>query len=246
MKKTLLLFASALTFGAAAQAQVAIIPKGGLTLSTISYEKTDHFPIEEDDSKSITGFVAGLGFNLPITKDGFFSVQPEVLYLQKGYRIDYSNTFGSIDQEEKFNYLEIPVLGKVNFGTETIKLYVNAGPSFGYALNGKYESVVKAGPLSLTTSGKNIFEAEPDNSTGDDAYYDPKYHNRLDIGVQFGGGVGLTVGPGAVLLDARYGLGLTNFYKGNTDNSSDADNDPNIKNRVFAFTLGYAIPLGSK
>jgi hypothetical protein len=246
MKKTLLLFALALTFGAAAQAQVSIIPKGGLTLSTISYEKTANFSIEEEESKSTTGFVAGLGFNIPITEDGFFSVQPEVLYLQKGYRVDYSNALGSLDLEEKFNYVEVPVLGKVNFGTEKIKLYVNAGPSFGYALDGKYESVVKAGPLSLNTSGKNIFEAEPDNSTGDDAYFDPKYYNRLDIGLQFGGGIGLAVGPGAVLLDARYGLGLTNFYKGNTDNSSNADNDPNIKNRVFAFTLGYAIPLGGK
>ncbi len=246
MKKTLLLFASSLTLGAAAQAQVSVIPKGGLTLSTISYEKTDHFPIEEDDSKYTTGFVAGIGFNIPITEDGFFSVQPEVLYLQKGFRIDYSNTLGSLDLEEKFNYLEIPVLAKVNFGTERIKLYVNAGPSFGYALNGKYESVVKAGPLSLTTSGKNIFEEEPENSTGDDQYYNPEYHNRLDIGVQFGGGVGLTLGPGAVLLDARYGLGLTNFYKGDTGNNSSADDDPNIKNRVFAFTLGYAIPLGGK
>jgi hypothetical protein len=245
MKKNLLLVAALFTFGAAS-AQVSIIPKAGLTLSTVSHEKTDNFPFEKDDVVTNTGFTAGIGFNLPLTEDGFFSIQPELLYLQKGYRIDYNNPFGSLDHKQKINYLEVPVLAKINFGTETIKLYVNAGPSFGYTLGGSYESIIKSGALSLTTSGKSFFKEEPSNSTGDDEYYDPKYHNRFDIGLQFGGGVGLAVGPGTLLFDARYGMGLNYFYKGNTDNSSNGDNDPNFKSRVFAFTLGYAIPLGGK
>jgi len=245
MKKNLLLVAALSTFGVAS-AQVSIIPKAGLTLSTISHKKTDNFPLEQDDVVTNTGFTAGIGFNLPLTEDGFFSVQPELLYVQKGYRINYTNPLGSLDSRQKFNYLEVPVLAKVNFGTETIKLYVNAGPSFGYALGGSHESIVKSGPLSITTSGKNLFKEEPANTNGDDDYYDPKYYNRLDLGLQFGGGVGLAVGPGALLLDARYGMGLNYFYKGRTDNNSNGDNEPNFKNRVFAFTLGYAIPLGGK
>jgi hypothetical protein len=59
--------------------------------------------------------------------------------------------------------------------------------------------------------------------------------SRFDFGLQFGGGLSVGVGPGALIGDVRYGLGLTDLY----------DEDKS-KNRAFAFTLGYAIPLTGK
>ena len=42
-------------------------------------------------------------------------------------------------------------------------------------------------------------------------------------------------GPGKLIVDGRYNLGLSNI--------SDVKGE-NIKNRGFVFSLGYAIPIG--
>ncbi len=200
MKRTFLLLALIVTLGTVAQAQVSIIPKGGVAFTNVNYDQ------DLAGQKSKTGFVAGLGINFPITSDNFFSIQPELLYVQQGFRA----TAG----DYKVNYVNVPLLLKVNFGMENVPIYVNAGPAFGYALSGS------------GTDGDNAFSL-------DDV-------NRLDIGLQFGGGVGFGVGPGSLLLDARYGFGLTNLY--NLEGAPDSENKS--KNNVFQFTLGYAIPFG--
>ena len=115
--------------------------------------------------------------------------------------------------------MELPVLAKINFGGESFRLYVNGGPSVAYALFGKTNNT--------------------DIEFGDGA--DVSFNNRIDLGLQFGGGIGFKAGPGDILLDARYGLGLSNLL-----DESVAGTDNELQNRVFAFTLGYAIPLGGR
>jgi hypothetical protein len=249
MQKTLLLSIALLAFSAA-RAQVSIIPKGGLTYATIAFKTRETFIRDKESVQSVTGFVSGIGLNVPLAKNGAFSVQPELLYVQKGYRTDITNWAGRTDARIRFNYLEVPVLGRFTLGTEKFKLYVNAGPSFAYGLDGQHEAFTNAGTFSSTREGRNFFRKRPGLIAGDNQYYDPKYFNRFDVGGQLGGGVGLSIGPGALLLDARYGFGISHFYKGgNTDYQYPVtiiDPDPNIKNRVFALTLGYAIALSGK
>ncbi len=252
MKKTLLFFATAFAFGTA-RAQVSIIPRGGLTFSTISFKETVNFISDPAIVGPIAGFASGIGFNIPLAKDGVFSVQPELLYVQKGYRYDVKEPWIDFQAREQFNYLEVPVLARLTLGIGKFKIYANAGPSLAYGLNGQNKFIWNTSGRSSTSSGKNIFRNAPNGySWGDDNkyYYDPKYYNRFDLGGQFGGGVGFSIGPGDLLLDARYGLGLSHFYKGDKSAYNNTypitDRDPNVKNRVFALTLGYAIPLGSK
>ncbi len=198
MKKSFLFFALLLMLGTAAQAQVSLIPKGGITLSNVNFDQ------DLAGQKSRLGYVAGLGVNFPLTSDKFFSIQPELLYIQQGTR--------ATDGDFNLNYVQLPLLVKINFGMENLPIYVNAGPSFGYLLND---------PVNLGTMTFN----------------DP---NKLDIGLQFGGGVGFGLGPGSLMLDARYGFGLTDIRK----EAGVADSFNKSKNNVFQFTLGYAIPLG--
>jgi hypothetical protein len=129
-----------------------------------------------------------------------------------------------IKTESKFNYLELPVLAKVAFGSPVIKGYLNAGPSLALGLTGKYK----------VEGGMN--PGEMDIRFGDSMDDTRRYiDNRFDFGVQFGGGASFGVGPGAIIADVRYGLGLT-----------DLDSRDQSKNRTWAFTLGYAIPLSGK
>jgi hypothetical protein len=251
MKKTLLLFAAAFAFGAA-RAQVSVIPKVGLTLARQHFDQTPNTIFGKEYYKTNCGLTAGVGFNVPLSKEkSLFFLQPELLYVQKGQRFEYANEFYKAKGKDVMNYLEVPVLAQVKFGTEQIKCFVAAGPSLAYALGGRYafDGVTLggiAGGTSTHLEGRTVFRKAPENNISNNQYMDPAYFNRLDVGVQAGGGIGLAVGPGMLQLEARYGHSLTSFYKGNTDNNSTADDQANFWNRTLAFTLGYAIPLGGK
>lgn len=249
MKRTILLAAALFAFGAA-NAQVSVIPKAGLTLARQHFAETSHAMFTRKHNKNIAGFTAGVGFQVPVGKNNRFSFQPELLYVQKGRRLKYSGEYRAITMDDPnlnedglveinsktvINYLEIPLLGRAGFGSGPFKFFVIAGPSVGYALNGRY--MWKTSPYSIDghSEGRVRFKKEPENYTGDDYYRDPARYNRVDVGIQAGAGCGLAVGPGVLQCEARYGFGLTPHFKGGTD-----------ANRVLAFTLGYAVPLGGK
>jgi hypothetical protein len=214
MKKIVLLLALIATIGFSAQAQTMLIPKGGAVFSNL---KTN-----ESGVSGRTGFVGGLGFGIPVTADNFFMIQPEILYIQKGANFSTTGTTTRIGNTS-VNYLEVPVLAKINFGGESFRAYVNGGPSIAYALFGR----------------TNQNGAVVNVTFGDDA--DVTFNNRIDFGLQFGGGIGFKAGPGDILLDLRYGMGLSNLL-----NQPVAGTDTEAQNRVYALTLGYAIPLGSR
>jgi hypothetical protein len=240
MKKTFLCIASVMTFGLVSQAQVTITPKVGATFGNYAYgEEQD----EEETTKYNSGLTLGAGFNFALGE--VFSIQPELLYVQKGFKMSEDDSY----IKTHFNFIEIPVLARASFGSETVKAYVNAGPSLGYGLNGK--SSFKFSGMGVTVSGteKIRFAEEPDNGGEEDVtYLDPKEVNRVDLGLQFGAGVGFQAGPGSLVLDLRYGLGMSNFYKTQTvkNNNVTITTEGFGKSRTLAFTVGYAIPLGGK
>ncbi|MCW2263061.1 MULTISPECIES: porin family protein [Sphingobacterium] len=83
-------------------------------------------------------------------------------------------------------------------------VYVNAGPSIGLLLD-------KDSKL-IQNYGEKL--------------------NKIDFGVQMGAGVALPAGPGKIIVDARYNLGLNDLGKIST-----------IKNRGIMASFGYAIPF---
>jgi hypothetical protein len=219
-----------LTVGYTAQAQVSIIPKVGLTISDVA------LPEKEEGQKSVSGMLFGAGFNFPIVGE-VFSIQPELLYIQKGTALIGSDQGVSLDMKIHTNYLEVPLLAKVAFGSESVKAYLNVGPSFGYGLGGNvnYKANIMGFPIEGT--GKVKFGEKPEDANEEDWYIE----NRIDLGLQFGGGLAFKAGPGSILLDARYGYGMSNLSK---DSSGSGDNKS--QNRTIAISLGYAIPLGGR
>jgi hypothetical protein len=224
MKKCLLLVAVLFLLGWSAQAQVYLIPKGGITSSNVNFDQ------DLTNQKSNMGFVGGLGLSFPITSDNFVAIQPELLYIQKGFKA--SNYTNLTNARVNYNYLEVPLLLKVNFGEEAFRAFVNAGPSFGYALGGRQRGDNQDMRIRF---GNNT-------NTSDIMYFNPDNYNRLDIGLQFGVGGGIAAGPGDLTLEARYGIGLTDF----NDISGAPDSQNKSKNRVIALMLGYAIPFGGR
>lgn len=218
--KKLFLLGTVVFFAGVSYAQT-IIPKAGVTLSKISLEDSD------TDLKSSLGFTLGVGFNFPINK--MFSVQPELSFVQKGFKEEAGFSEGALtvkaEDTYKINYLELPVLARATFGSNT-KFFLNAGPSFGFGLGGKYKydfSVSYQGQAESNSGDAKIKFGDNDDEESEDIYVD----NRIDLGLQFGGGV---IIADKVMIDIRYGLGL-----------SDLIDDQKSKNRVLQFTVG--IPL---
>jgi hypothetical protein len=188
-----------------------IIPKAGISLAKFGGS-------DVEDAKFNMGFTLGAGFNLPIG-NGPISVQPELNYIQKGAKGDLEIEEITVSTKMKLNYIEVPVLVKATFGDAT-KFFINAGPSIGLGLSGKMK--VESGGMSASVDVKF---GEP--KEGEEALYMEK---RMDLGVQFGGGV---IIADKVMVDIRYGLGLT-----------DLNEDVSMKNNALQFTIG--IPLSLK
>jgi hypothetical protein len=82
-----------------------------------------------DDPQSKFGADVAILYTLPIG-NGFFSLQPELHWMQKGSTF---SDFNNNDITNTMNYLELPILLRFNFGG-SLKLFAIGGPSAGYLL----------------------------------------------------------------------------------------------------------------
>jgi hypothetical protein len=94
--------------------------KAGASLTTYAGKGTDTF-------NNLTRFHGGLVLNKALTNDGSFSLQPELLYSQKGAEVEQSGSRFS----SKLEYLDLPLLARFNAGG----FFVEAGPQLGYLLS---------------------------------------------------------------------------------------------------------------
>jgi energy-coupling factor transporter transmembrane protein EcfT len=209
------------------------IPKAGLTITTLNAK--DFVKEMDNNIKSQTGFVIGVAYTIPVgtVGKGIFSVQPELSFIQKGFKVDATGDFSgsesayyiSTQQEYKINYLEIPVLAKYEFGSDLLRFAIHAGPSLAFGLNGSYKSKMHI---------MDDFEYDETTDTkGDIRFYDSdetnttNFDHNIDFGLQ--GGAGVTIAK-HIVFDVRYGMSLTNL-----------NHQEKSKNRVLQFTVGVPI-----
>ena len=176
MKHLLTIF-SLLLCVTALSAQLGLGIRGGVHLNDISYDEG------EIETEGRAGLALGVFVELDISDN--FAIQPEIAFLQKGYR--YETSIFNIDQEYRVltNYIDIPVLAKLKFGDNT-GFYLQAGPQFGYAV------------------GQSI---EVDGEELDVEFSDNEDYNRGEVTGVVGAGITLA----GIFLDARYNLGLTSL-----------------------------------
>ncbi|RQO39362.1 PorT family protein [Chryseobacterium sp. KBW03] len=140
---------------------------------------------------------------------------------QAGLGVNIQTGVKNFSIQPEVNFISKGTKFKNSFGNETYNfnyievpvlakysfgpVYVNAGPSIGF-LMGKSDKIKAAYGKTKT----------------------------IDFGVQMGAGIAIPAGPGKMIIDGRYNLGLSNI--------SD-EKGVDVKNRGFAVSLGYAIPL---
>lgn len=178
------------------------------------------------------GFAGGIILNAPIVEN-FFSIQPELLYSQKGFENkpnEYDNTIAGIGYKEKregkvnYNYLDLPILAKINADG----FYFEAGPQISYLLSSSNETKTTR---TNTVSGKvDTFEAQNQNDVSD--------LNRTELGYAAGLGYqaenGLSVG-------LRYAGAFSDLVKSENGDTYFNGDLKNARHSAFQVSLGYLI-----
>ncbi len=143
--------------------------------------------------------------------------------------------FADFKNETILDYLELPVLGRLTFG-QKIRFFVNAGPYAGY--------LVRAKAVTRGTSALYFDEAHtipviipPDTQPLTiplDADTDVKDSlKKWNFGLAFGGGLKFGAGPGEIVLEAHFQLGLSTIQK-------DVATSGNSKTGAVVISAGYA------
>lgn len=83
MKKTVFAAAALLATAAVSSAQAQSVRLG--LRAGANYSNLAGNVKNQDTYNNKIGFLGGVMLNVPVTDDGFFSVQPEILYSQKGF-----------------------------------------------------------------------------------------------------------------------------------------------------------------
>ena len=186
--------------------------KGGYNYSSFNGEVA-----KDNTLKGLSGFYVGALLELPL--GDVLSLQPEVIYSRQGaaWEKDYNIPIlgkGSLKNDLRLDYLNIPVMAKVNLGP----LFLQGGVQFGF-LVGKPET-------SSTVNGRRVTE-ELDK----DAYA------SFDFGVGAGLGVNLSE---HFFIEARYTHSLTNALDPDNNSLKNAriSDDNNFKNAVLSVGLG--------
>ena len=165
MKKIILSLAILAGVSSAAQAQSARFGvKAGLNLSNASGDNTSN-------NKNLTGLAAGLMADFGFSD--LISFHPELLYSQKGAKLEYNG----LTAQDRINYLDIPLLLRVNADG----LFFEAGPQAGILVGRKFESNVLPG--STSTNGVRKFDV------GYVAGVGYQLSSGLELGVRYNGGI---------------------------------------------------------
>ena len=222
MKRIILSLALLAGFASAANAQTGVRYgiKGGYNLATFS----------GPDSKSSeykSGFSAGGFLNFGIAD--IISIQPELLYSQKGASIDnFQGSTGSTNARFKstIGYLDVPIMVRVNAGEDGKGLFFELGPQGSFVLHNS----------DFTQTG-NTSTQSTDNTSTDDL-------NKVVLGYAAGLGYQLTSG---LSLGLRYTGDFSQVYKDGTSKAYTSalyaggnGKNPNVHNSVFQFQVGYS------
>ena len=228
MKKSAIFAAALLATAAVSSAQaqeVRIGLRAGANYSNLAGNINN-----QDTYNNKFGFLGGVMVNVPVTSDGFFSVQPEVLYSQKGFEnkpTEYSvlGIPGTMQKREgsvNYNYLDVPVLLKVRASG----LVFEAGPQYSYLLSANNKTKTTTIPAF---GGTTTTEAQSKT--------DVNGLNRNELGYVAGVGYEATNG---LSLNLRYTGAFSDFVKSGNDSYFNGDLK-NARHSAFQLSLGYLI-----
>ena len=154
--------------------------------------------------KSLNGMAFGVTARYMCEKyfNMMCAIQAEINYTQRGWNEDIDdgteNTYS-----RTMNYVEVPLLAHLAFGKDALdkgaRFFINMGPQVAFFLNEKEKMSDNWDP-SYRPNG--VIQQ-----------YGKMVENKFDYGIVGGAGLELSTKAGHFLLEGRYYLGLSDFYK---------------------------------
>lgn len=207
-----------------ANAQIRVGVQTGINVTDLKTDLTE----EGFKTATRTRFIAGglLTYNfIPL-----LGIQFEPAYVQKGATVNFLFVENSLTAEVEgsisANYLELPLLLKLNIPSVLIKPYLIAGGSVALKLGDAKLKIEKA-----TVNGQDFSSLIPPEER--EQTLELKSNDYI---VSFGGGVEIPVGLISLLLEARYDLGLQNI-------NNEPDDDTEYKTRGIQIKAGLLVEL---
>ncbi len=162
------------------------------------------------DNDFCTSFQGGLAFDVNVVKS--FSVNTGVMFIQKGYRSEYSDYRGMMKTKDNISYMEIPVLASYRVKlSDAAQFQLNVGPYFAFGISGKQK-------VTSTFPGLQDYEI--------DSFDEYDGMKKSDMGIH----VGIAVVYSNIYVGANYERGLKNV-----SNKKNGD----FQNGTICINLGY-------
>lgn len=217
----LLILVSSFSVGKAQQPfkrELAIGFGGGANLSSIGF-------VPKVEQGMILGMHAGV--TMRWITENHLGLTLELNYAQQGWKEDLPLINPEVEGSERYeynrtiNYLEMPFMTHIYFGSKRVRFIINIGPKIGYAIG--------------ESTTQNLNGAEPNRNN---AQHDLPIEKKLDWGICGGPGIEFRTGIGSFLLEGRYYFALGNIY-----NSRHADPFSKSNAQVISAKLSYLFDL---
>ena len=155
--------------------------KGGYAWSNLKFAGATDIPTLTDIKNPVGGIYFSIGL-------GLFSIQPEILYIRQGARMEALPDW----MEDRVDYIQVPLLLKIHVLPGPISPMIYGGPYGAYLLSAK--GVAFIGGVNQSTDIKDQIKS-------------------TDYGVVFGGGIDFRLPVIKLSAEVRYNLGLANVAK---------------------------------
>lgn len=199
-------WSAAMAQGSHYEGNIFVGAKGGVTVSRTLFN-----PSVPQSMK--VGGLAGL--MVRYIEENHFGIIAELDFEQRGWK----ESFGETDfrYARTLNYLQIPVLAHIYFGSSRTHFFVNAGPEIGFMLGDSHSAnfdpenihTIPGFPLQGRQVAELTLVAEP----------------KVDFGISGGLGAEIfTNGKGSLVIEGRFYYGLGNTVRcGRTQTFSSAN-----------------------
>ena len=199
----------------------AIGGKAGATLSSVSFSPEVH-------TKFSQGFTMGIAARY--TEEKYFGLIAEVNFTQRGWADDFARDEApQFNYTRTLNYISIPLLTHIYFGSNKVRGFVNLGPEVGFMLSNS---------ISANFDYEN-YSSIPDFPQGyrNNEQLNMPIDRKFDYGILGGAGVEFIIRrKHSIMLEGRYYFGLGNIYK-----DSKRDFFAASRNQSIEISLKYMI-----
>jgi len=169
-------------------------------------------------------------------------LQPITMELPDGLPIPPGTIlYADFRNETVLDYIEMPVMARLTF-SDGIRFFVEAGPYFGYLVRARaltegssafYFDEAGSQPIIIPPATEPpVFDLGADTNVKDSL-------KKTNVGLTGGAGLICPLGPGDLILGARFQLGLTTIQR-------DIETSGKSQTGAVVISLGYVLPLARR